>query len=231
MAGSSSDLNAEMYNMIKKFNAQRHNICDSECQKNNEILKLTASVTKAKDNLLNAPSDLLNAQRKLSTYDSLYKTTFDGNIQKLADDEINKLSTQFKNIKNNIYQNLDYYDTQINLKDSINEIDNYYNQKINDSQKKINAQKGKVTVNHRLATFYSREITLVDWLVSYLKIIYWILFSILVIATIFLFFKNTVHNKNYIILGILSLLIIPFYKTLTLFMQKLYTIFSLFPKP
>jgi hypothetical protein len=230
MTGS-SDLNAEMYNMIKKFNTQRDNICDSECQKNNEILKLTASVTRAKDNLLNAPSDLLNAQRKLSTYDSLYKTTFNDNIQKIANNEINKLSAQFKNTKNNIYQNLDYYDTQINFKDSINEIDNYYNQKINDSQKKINAQRGKVAVNHRLATFYSRETTLVDWLVSYLKILYWILFSILVIATMFLFFNKSVVNKSYIILGILSLLIIPLYKTLTLFTQKLYTIFSLFPKP
>ena len=96
-----------MENMIKKFNTQRDNICDSECQKNNEILKLTASVTRAKDNLLNAPSDLLNAQRKLSTYDSLYKTTFNDNIQKIANNEINKLSAQFKNTKNNIYQNLD----------------------------------------------------------------------------------------------------------------------------
>ncbi len=213
MAGS-SDLNAEMYNMIKKFNAQRQNICDSECQKNNNINKLLATVTKAEDNLKTAPTTLLNAQQTLSTYDMPYKTTFNNNIKKQAENEINKLKSQFQQIKNNIYHNLDYYDTQINFKESINEMDNYYDEKTSNSQKKINRRRGDVAVNHRLATFYSNEITLVDWAISYLNMIFWILFSVLSIATIFLFFNDTVVNKNYYILGTLLLLVIPLHSIL-----------------
>ena len=230
MAGS-SDLNAEMYNMIKTFNAQRNNICDTQCQNDNKIRQLYTTVTKAEDNLASAPTTLLNAQRKLSTYDIAYKTTFDKNIQTMTNDEINKLETQFENTKKNIYQNLDYYDTQMAVENSVDNMKNYYNQKLQDSQKTIATEKGNTAINHRLARFYSKEITLVDWVISYLAIIYWILITILIIATLILFYNKNVNNKRYIILTIIILIIIPLHRLLSPFFQTLRTIFSLFPTP
>ncbi len=230
MAGS-SDLNAEMYNMINTFNAQRNNICDTQCQNDNKIRQLYSTVTKAEDNLADAPTALLDAQRKLSTYDTTYKMTFDKNIQTMANNEINKLETQFDNTKENIYQNLDYYNTQTAFENSVNNMKNYYSQKLQDSQKTIATEKGNTAINHRMAQFYSKEITLVDWVISYLAIIYWILISILIDATLILFYNKNVNNKGHIILTIVILLVIPLYRTLLPFFHTAGTIFSLFPTP
>ena len=229
---ASSDLNAEMYNMIQQFNNQRESICDAECQNDKEIRAIAAQVNDAEENLKNNPENLLNLQRELSTRDSQYKSTFNENIKTMTNAKVEKLQTEFNDIKININNNLNYLDTQNAYKNSLNDLTDFQDKDLKKITQILADDKGGVTVNRRLASFYSQETSLIDWVSAYSAIIYWILFSVQSIAVLVLFFKNpNAPNKKKIILGILVLLIIPLFDILSPFFSMVAKIFSLFPGP
>lgn len=229
---ASSDLNAEMYNMIQQFNNQRESICDAECQNDKEIRAIAAQVNDAEENLKNNPENLLNLQRELSTRDSQYKSTFNENIKTMTNAKVEKLQTEFNDIKININNNLNYLDTQNAYKNSLNDLTDFQDKDLKKITQTLADDKGGVTVNRRLASFYSQETSLIDWVSAYSAIIYWILFSVQSIAVLVLFFKNpNAPNKKKIILGILVLLIIPLFDILSPFFSMVAKIFSLFPGP
>jgi hypothetical protein len=229
---ASSDLNAEMYNMIQQFNDQRESICDAECQNDKEIRAIASQVNDAEENLKNNPENLLNLQRELSTRDSQYKSTFNENIKTMANAKVEKLQTGFNDIKININNNLNYLDTQNAYKNSISDLTDFQVKDLKKITQTLADDKGGVAVNRRLASFYSQETSLIDWVSAYSAIIYWILFSVQLIAVLVLFFKNpNAPNKKKIILGILVLLIIPLFDILSPFFSMVAKIFSLFPTP
>jgi len=228
---NSTDLNESLSTLITNFNANRESICDSQCQDSNNISKLQADVAKAQINVQSAPSNLLNAQRKLSTYDTIYKTTFDKNIQKMAEKKMEKLTDEFYDIKENIEQYLNYYDTQIYFKNNMREVKQLQDKNINKINKNIAASAGNLAVNRRLANFYFEETTLTDWTISYLEVIYWILFVIQVASAMRLIYSVKTHNKGNIILSILLLAILPLYQTLAYILRPVIKALSLFPTP
>ena len=56
---------------------------------------------------------------------------------------------------------------------------------------------GDTAVNQRLANFYSKQTGLVNRTIAYLRIIFWTLFSIQVIAALMMFRKTKKNNKRY----------------------------------
>ena len=224
---SDNQLNTQMNNMINEFNKQRDAgfICDTKCQNNQTVRDWQHKVVQKEDTLANASKSLLNAQRQLASYDSSYKPTFNTNINDMADQEIEKLQTQFETAYNNIIQNLDFYDTQIALQNSLLDIKQYQQNKLDDISGNVARNTSEVAVNRRQATFYSKETSVLDITISYLRIIYWTLFAIQVIATVMI-----VKNKKGI-LTIILLAIFPLYNTLYPILQHFITALSLFPSP
>jgi len=222
-----NQLNTQMNNMINEFNKQRESgfICDTKCQNNQTVRDWQYKVVQKEDTLANASKNLLNAQRELASYDSSYRPTFITNINDMADKEMEKLQTQFDAAYNSIIQNLDFYDTQIAFQNSLLDIKQYQQNKLNDISGNVARNAGNIAVNRREATFYSKETSVLDLTISYLQIIYWTLFAIQVIAAVIL-----VKNKK-VILTILLLAIFPLYNTLYPILQNLITALSLFPSP
>jgi hypothetical protein len=229
---SSEQLNSEMTKMISSFNKQREKgfITSPAGQNAQTIRDLQHKVVTNEETLSTAPKKLLDAQRLLSSYDSSYRGTFDSNVNTMADDQINKLQNKFDIAKSSIIQNLDLYDTQIDFKNSMHETNEYQEQKLYNVNKDVAQRAGGIAVNHRLATFYSKNVTMLGLSISYMQIIYWTLFLIQVIATIMLFRKKTAH-RNYILLGLVMLAIFPLYNTLHPILQKFITVLTLFPAP
>ncbi len=224
---NSDKLNAEMYNMISEFNKQREAgfICDTECQNDQTIRDWQYKVVQKENTLANASNNLLDAQRQLASYDSSYRTTFDKNINEMADKEIDKLQTKFDTASNNILQNLDYYDTQVAFQNSLNNIDENQQNKLTDITSTIANNIGQVQVNRRKATFYAQEGNMLTYTILYLQIIYWTLFTIQIIAAIMLA-KGSNSIRTIVLLAIF-----PLYNTLYPVLQKFLKLLSLFPSP
>ncbi len=224
-------LDGQLSKMINEFNKQRESglICDTECQNQQNIRNWQHTVTQKQNILSTAPQELLNAQRELASYDSSYRTTFASNVKKLANTQIDKLQNEFDQARQSILQDLDFYDTQMAFKNSMQDISNYQKNKLYDGSQNVAKNTGDNAVNHRLATFYSKQTNLVSRTISYLRIIYWILFAIQITATIINFRK--IKNKFYIILGIVILALFPLYNTLYPIFEKIFHILKLFPSP
>ena len=225
-------LNNQLSQMINEFNKQRESglICDTECQNSQNIRNWQHKVTQKEDTLQNASQDLLTAQRTLASYDKGYRPTFATQINDMADSNIQELQNEFDRAKNSILQNLDFYDTQIAFKGKMQDIKQFQDNKINDVSGKVASNAGDSAVNQRLASFYTKQTGLIERTIPYLRIIYWALFSIQVIAAIMLFRKSG-KNKLFIILGIVLLAIFPLYNTLYPILEKMFHIFKLFPSP
>jgi len=148
-----------------------------------------------------------------------------GNINDMAEKEMDKLQTQFDAAYSSINQDLDFYDTQIAFQSSLLDIDQYQQDNLNDVSGNVARKAGDNAVNRRQATFYSKETSVLDLTISYLQIIYWTLFAIQVIAAAMM-----VRNKK-VILTIILLAIFPLYNTLYPILQHFITALSLFPSP
>ena len=223
-----NQLNTQMNNMINEFNKQREAgfICDTKCQNDQTVRDWQHKVVQKEDTLANASKSLLNAQRQLASYDSSYRPTFNTNINDMAEKEMVKLQTQFDTAYNNIIQNLDFYDTQMAFQNSLLDIKRYQQNKLDDISGNVARNKGRVAVNQRKATFYSKETSVLDLTISYLQIIYWTLFAIQIIAAIMLKKKN-----EKAMLTIVLLAIFPLYNTLYPILKNIITAFGLFPTP
>ena len=186
-----AQLDNQLSQMINEFNKQRESglICDTECQNSQNIRNWQHKVTQKEDTLQNASQDLLTAQRTLASYDKGYRPTFATQINNMADANMQELQNEFDRAKNSILQNLDFYDTQIAFKGKMQDIKQFQDNKINDVSGKVASNAGDSAVNQRLASFYTKQTGLIERTIPYLRIIYWALFSIQVIAAIMLFRK------------------------------------------
>ena len=225
-----SQLNTQMNKMLNEFNKQREAgfICDTKCQNDQTVRDWQHKVVQKEDTLANASKSLLNAQRQLASYDSSYRPRFNTNINDMADQEIEKLQTQFDTAYDNIIQDLDFYDTQIAFKNSLQDIQQYQQNKLYDISGDVARNIGDVAVNRRKATFYSKETSVLELTISYLQIIYWTLFAIQIIAAVML----ATNEKEYSpVLTIVLLAIFPLYNTLYPVLKNFIIALSLFPTP
>ena len=229
---NNAQLNDQLSNMINEFNKQREAglICDTDCQNAQNIRNWQYKVTKRKTTLANAPQNLLDAQRTLASYDNAYKGTFSNQINTMANTAIDKLQTDFDRAKQSILQNLDFYDTQLAFKNKLQDIKAYQQNKLNDVSGNVARNAGDTAVNQRLASFYSKQTGLVNRTIAYLRIIFWTLFSIQVIAALMMF-RKTKKNRTAILLGIVLLVIFPLYNTLYPIFEKIWQALRLFPSP
>ena len=79
---------------------------------------------------------------------------------------------------------ISYYKSQYSYKDNVKSVYNSYNDKLTSIQDDIDETQGQKNVNNRLATFYNYNTGIVNTLLYYLKINYWIVFGIIVVLII-----------------------------------------------
>jgi hypothetical protein len=229
---NNAQLNDQLSKMINEFNKQRESglICDTECQNDQNIRNWQHKVTNRETTLSTASQDLLKAQRTLASYDKSYRATFAKNISDMADTTIDKLQDEFDRSKRSILQNLDFYDTQMAFKNKMQDIKDYQQNRLNDVSGNVARNIGGTAVNQRLASFYSKQTGLVGRTIAYVRIIYWTLFSIQVIAALMMF-RKTKKNRTAILLGIVLLVIFPLYNTLSPIFENIWQVLKLFPSP
>ena len=224
----------EMYNMIKQFNKQREQglMCDTKCQNNNRVRRLQYKVTQNEKTLSNAASKLLNSQRTLSQFDPKgYGPIFTKNINRMADNQIEKLNSEFNRSKNNILQNLDFYDTQIKFKQSMINVENNELDRLNTLNNQNNKIMGDVRVNQRMSRFYQIKTNYLESWVKKLKYMFWT--TICVLLVIFFYYRNNDKIKNKkASLGIVFLFIgIGFMHFLMPVFSFIWKLLSFFPTP
>jgi hypothetical protein len=224
----------EMYNMIQQFNKQREAglICDAKCQNDNRIRKLQYKVTQNEKGLSDASGILLKSQRELSQYDPKgYGPTFNRNINTMVDKQIEKLRSGFDKSKYNILQNLDFYNTQMQLKKSMSDIENNKINNLNtlnsDNQKKI----GDIRVNQRMSRFYQKKTDYVKSLVKQLRSMFWM--TLIILICVFFYYRNNdkITNKKRNIGVLLIFIFIGFMHFLMPIFRFIWKLISLFPKP
>ena len=224
----------EMYNMIKQFNKQREAglICDAKCQNDNRIRNLQYKVTQNEQLLSNIPGKLLNSQRKLSQFDPKeYGPTFNKNINMMADNQINKLENAFNRSKNNIMQNLDFYNTQMKFKKSMMTIQNNKLKDLTNLNSKNQKQIGNIRVNQRMVSFYRKKTRNLELWVKRLKYIFWI--TIPVLLCMFFYYRNNkqILNKKRNLAIIFVFIIIGFMHLIMPIITFIWKLISLFPTP
>ena len=87
------------------------------------------------------------------------------------------------------------------FKGKMRDIKQFQENKINDVSGNVASNAGDSAVNQRLASFYTKQTGLIERTIPYLRIIYWTLFAIQVIAAIMLFRKSN-KNRLFIILTV-----------------------------
>lgn len=152
-------------------------------------------------------------------------------LQKLngTPNPLNDIRTKWKGAKKDLTTKIDEYKNNISkyaiMEESIEFID-----KLGKNTTSLDKKRKDVAINRRMADFYSQETSAIDLSLAYSKIIYWIMFSLLVLATTILLFKNpNSKDKIKLICTIIFLLVFPFINSP--FFYGIIKIFSLFPMP
>jgi hypothetical protein len=150
-------------------------------------------------------------------------------LQQLDGTHSKKIRDMWETAKKDLWRKIDDYKNNISQY-AIKAESLEFMDKLGKNTTSLDKKRKKVAINRRMADFYSQETSAIDLSLAYSKIIYWILFSLLVLATMILLFKNpTSKDKMKLICTIIFLLVFPFINSP--FFYGIIKIVSLFPKP
>jgi hypothetical protein len=142
---------------------------------------------------------------------------------------LNDIRTKWKGAKDDLVSKIQDYKNNIN-KSAIMAESLEFMDKLGRNTTSLDKKRKNIAINRRMADFYSQETSAIDLSLAYSKIIYWILFTLLVLATTILLFKNpTSKDKMKLICTIIFLLVFPFINSPLFY--GIIKIFSLFPMP
>ena len=169
-------------NMVTSMNAQQ--VCDAECQDNRKIQSLKTTYIKAQQNQQNAQPNLQRAQKDYYTaakgaeyYSKMQETKFKNQAKDAVADWNKDLEPTWKDIGNK----LKYYKGLFSYKNNVHLVYDNYNDKYNKLVDTIEDTIDKKNVNFRLAHFLNYNTTIVNSVLYYLKILYWLFYVIMVV--------------------------------------------------
>ena len=179
-----SQLNS-LSNMVKNMNAQ--NVCDAKCQERKKTEELRKTYIKAKQNAQNAQpnldraeKDYVTASRGAAFYSKLQGAKFKKQAQKQVKDWNDYIEPKWKDIENKIL----YYKGLFPYKDNVKVVYDNYKDKYSTLVNQVQNTTNKKNVNYRLAHFYNYNTSVVNSLLWWLKVIYWIFYVIMVVLFI-----------------------------------------------
>tara|TARA_Y100000590_G_C15647500_1_gene987449 strand:+ start:604 stop:1377 length:774 start_codon:yes stop_codon:yes gene_type:complete len=209
MGSSSSQLNNnnQLNELHNKF--QQLDVCDAECQKKRKLKQLKNTYTNAKNLFRNAPIRLKSAEKAYYTElkgDQYYSTIQEKKYTKKAQEQVEKWDNDLLQYFLQLDNQIGYFNTQYIYGNNIENV--YKNQlnKLKNIRQKIAKTISKKHVNDRIGYFYDYNTSVVNSIIYYMKIVYWVLFSIMIL--IFLYKKQYQHFDFYPF--IISMSLFPF---------------------
>ncbi len=169
-------------NMVTSMNAQQ--VCDAKCQNERKINSLKTTYIKAKQNEQNAKPNLQRAEKAYYTaskgaayYSKMQESTYKKQAENAVKDWNTSLEPTWKDIENK----LNYYKGLFSYKNNVHLVYDNYNEKYQDLVDNIEDTRDKKNVNFRLAHFLNYNTTIVNSVLYYLKILYWLFYVIMVV--------------------------------------------------
>ena len=108
--------------------------------------------------------------------------------QKRAEDEakskVEEWKTEMSPILKDLTTKVAYYKSQFSYKTNVRSVYDSYNDKLTDLKSDIKKTTGEKNVDSRLATFYNYNTSIVNSVLYYIKILYWLFFIIMVVILI-----------------------------------------------
>ena len=114
----------------------------------------------------------------------LYNNILEQRAKKEAENSVDEWKEQMKPKLKAITTGISYYKSQYSYKTNVKSVYNSYNDKLTNIQGEIGETQGQKNVNDRLATFYNYNTGIVNSILYYLKINYWIVLCVIVILMI-----------------------------------------------
>ena len=173
--------------------------CDITCQ----INKKYTNMVKAEQNLAKAPDELKEAERDYYTLKEgtqFYSNREENKYKKIVDEEIKEENVKLLQIWNDIDNKLDYYKSVFSYSGNVQDVYDSYNDKYTDLVNEIQETTDKKNIDYRLAHFYNYNTTVVNYILYYLKIIYWIFYTVLLIIFVFKKHYRNIKTWPFIIL-------------------------------
>jgi hypothetical protein len=168
--------------------------CDADCQKRRKIKNLNDQMQMAQQNLNNAQPNFDRAQKNYLTaakgaafYTTMQERKYKTQAQNKVNDWKKQMDVSFAIIDNG----LNYWESQYVYKENVGAVFNNYNNLYTDLSSKVEETRGKNNVENRLATFYNANTTIVNSVLYYLKILYWVFWVIMIVI---LFIKKQFKN-------------------------------------
>ena len=169
-------------NMVTSMNAQQ--VCDAKCQNERKINNLKTTYIKAKQNVQNAQPNLDRAEKDYYTaakgasyYSKMQETKFKKQAEVAVAEWNNDLNPTWKDIENK----LKYYSGLFSYKDNVHLVFDNYEEKYRGLVTDITNTRDKKNINFRLAHFMNYNTTIVNSVLYYLKILYWLFYVIMVV--------------------------------------------------
>ncbi len=169
-------------NMVTSMNAQQ--ICDAKCQNERKINSLKTTYIKAQQNAQNAQPNLNRAEKAYYTaakgseyYSKLQETKFKKQAEVAVAGWNNDLNPTWIDIENK----LKYYTGLFSYKDNVHLVFDNYKEKYEKLIDNIEDTTDKKNINYRLAHFLNYNTTMVNSLLYYLKILYWLFYVIMIV--------------------------------------------------
>jgi len=196
---------AQMNTLVKNGGA-----CDATCQKQKRINRAKTAMVNAQNAMRNAPINLESAQKAYYSESKGYPFYARMLLNKKKAVANKTVKSWNESYLNNDFAKLDtqvnYYKSQYIYKKNINAVADAWSTKNKNLSDKVEQTTAKKRVDDRLAYFYDYNTSVVNSVIFYLKIFYWIL----VITCVILFFWKRQYTSFKFYPFIISVLLLPF---------------------
>jgi len=203
MAGMTSQI-TNLTNIVSQMNAQQ--VCDATCQANRTLKDKKTTYTKAQQNLHNAQPNFNRAEKDYivaAKGAGYYSDMQEKKYKKIAQGEIDELNKGLSRVWTDLDTKLKYYKGLYYYSGTVKNVYNSYNNEYTNLVDEIQETADKKNVDFRLAHFYNYNTSITNYILYYLKIMYWI-FYVIVLA-LFVLKKQYRNEKSWPFIGLVAL--------------------------
>ena len=169
--------NAQLASFFNKMN-KNLSTCNAECQRKKKLDKLKTEYINAQNRLSNAKPEFDNAEKHWLSEkygDVYYNNVLENRAKTEATNNVNNWNSLVNKIFDDLETKINYISSQNTYRDNIQRVKHSYSKDLNRLKRKVNDTKSKKQVNQRLGYYYNESTNVLNDIIYYLKIFYWIL--------------------------------------------------------
>ena len=152
---------------------------------------LAKKVQELKEQLINTKKSQLEEEKLIAEgkHSAWYSNIAENQARLEAEKEVSKIIKNYQVDISKLTRNVFFLQSLLNYEGQSTELLKLYNEQIKIAKEKIQQLKGKESVDHRLATFYHNKEAIIRPWDRYLRIGYWIVFSLIVVTFLWKLYK------------------------------------------